>query len=146
MHVKMVDLTIIYINLLNNGNKVLEDKLVKALDCLRYFYVYFNKKCKFTHQKAHLFNLNQIYSFTEKYSNNEITISKNEQLIEYIINFILTNHKNNISFLKTVTRLLFELNKIFNHLIIKIMAKLQLREEKFMEIGSILSQELGLTE
>lgn len=142
----MVDLTIIYINLLNNGNKVLEDKLVKALDCLRYFYVYFNKKCKFTHQKAHLFNLNQIYSFTEKYSNNEITISKNEQLIEYIINFILTNHKNNISFLKTVTRLLFELNKIFNHLIIKIMAKLQLREEKFMEIGSILSQELGLTE
>ena len=77
MHVKMIDLTVVYINLLNNGNKVLEDKLVKALDCLRYFYVYFNKKCKFTHQKVHLFNLNQIYEFTEKYSSKDVVVSKN---------------------------------------------------------------------
>jgi hypothetical protein len=44
-----------------NGNKIQEDKMVKVLDCLRYFFSYFNRKCKIIHKKVHLNNLKQIY-------------------------------------------------------------------------------------
>jgi hypothetical protein len=43
----------------------------------------------------------------------------------------MTNHKNNISFVKTITRMIYELNQLFSGHIFKILNKLQLKEEKY---------------
>jgi hypothetical protein len=64
LHIKIVDMSISFIKKMINGNKVLEDKLVKAFDCLRSFYIYFNRKSKIIHQKQHINNLKIIYNIS----------------------------------------------------------------------------------
>jgi hypothetical protein len=61
----MINLLTQYINQILDGNKILEDKLIKVIDCLRTFYMYFNKKCKITHKKVRMDNLQQFYEISE---------------------------------------------------------------------------------
>lgn len=63
----MINLTSQYINLILDGNKMLEDKLIKVIDCLRTFYMYFNKKCKMVHKKVRIANLQKYYELSEKF-------------------------------------------------------------------------------
>lgn len=57
-----------------------------------------------------LSNLKTVYLFAEKYPGNNGNIeNKIEKTIEFIINILFTNNRNNYSLLKITTRLLYEL-------------------------------------
>lgn len=108
-----------YISLLLDGNRVIEDKVIKSIDSLRLFYIYFNRKCKMVHKKTCLANLKKYYDLSENFRTSEGVENKNERLIFYLISFILTNHKNNISYLRTITKFIYELNKNFKAYILR---------------------------
>lgn len=114
LHAMTIDLTISFIKKIINGNKVLEDKLVNAFDCLRMFYAYFSRKLKVTHRHIQINNMKRFYSLTENFPSAIGTNNKNSQLISFVVSFILTGYKHSLSILKSVTRLIFELNRIFN--------------------------------
>lgn len=126
--IKLVDFAIDYINIVLNGNKIIEDKLIKAIDCLRTFYSFFNKRCKMTHKATCIKNLQKYYELSEKYIFDSSLENKNEKLIFYLISFILTNNKNNATYLRTITKLIYELNRPFNHYIINSLYKLKVNE------------------
>lgn len=127
LHVKIIDITVNFIKMTINGNKGLQDKLIKAFDCLRSFYAFFNKKCKIVHQTLHIANLRRIYEISENYVGNSGTENKNLELIEFLINFIVSCQKNNLYYMKTITRLLFELNQQFNGHIMLTLSRISLR-------------------
>jgi len=60
----IIDNSIHYIHQLLGGNKIMEDRLIKNIDCLRVFYFYFNKKCRMIHKVVILSNLKKYYELT----------------------------------------------------------------------------------
>lgn len=59
-----------YIQMTISGNRNLEERLEKSINCLRHFFLYFNKTSKYHHQNAVLLNLKTVYLFAERYPSN----------------------------------------------------------------------------
>jgi hypothetical protein len=70
--------------------------------------------------------------------NRDGNVSKNEQFIDALLNFIMSNFKNNIVYLRKIAKLLFMLNQSFNQYIIRALLRLKINNEKLLEIEDIL--------
>jgi membrane protein DedA with SNARE-associated domain len=55
----MVELTIEYVTGQLNGNKLIEDKLIKVMDGLRLYHQYVNRKQAFLHKKTMINNMRE---------------------------------------------------------------------------------------
>ena len=52
-----IDISVVYITKQLEGNKAVEDRLIKVIDSLKLFYQYVNRRCQMVHKADILSNL-----------------------------------------------------------------------------------------
>ena len=65
---KQIDLAVDYIILQLNGNRLVEDKLLKIVDSVRIFYQYINRKGHIVHKRNIITNLKKYCEMSEAYN------------------------------------------------------------------------------
>lgn len=128
-----------YITSQLNGNRLIEDRLLKAVDSARLFYQYINKKSQILHKRKVIDHLKKYLQLSESFSvEGGAPENKNQKLIFYCVSLILTNHKNNQSYIRGISKLLYELNKRYRHYILGTFHKLKISVHKFSQVQNIL--------
>lgn len=112
-----IDMAMDYIVSQLNGNRLVEDKLLKVVDSVRIFYQYINKMGHILHKRNAISNLKKYCEISENYNeNNECKI---EKLVFHAVSLILTNHKNNIAYIRSISKLIYELNKRYRRYLLR---------------------------
>jgi hypothetical protein len=115
-----------------NGNRLVEEKLLKVVDSLRIFYQYINRKSHIVHKRNTISNLKKFCELSESYG--ETNECKIEKLAFHAVSLIMTNHKNNTAYIRSISKLIYELNKRYRRYLLHTFEKLLVNVQKLREV------------
>ena len=97
-----------------------------------------NQKVPIRHKTNLTNNLHNVNELLLHYPENGSLENKIDKITFFSLNLLLTNHKNNLSYLRNISKLLYDLNKRYTNMIIENMVKMEITGQKIEAIKNIL--------